>query len=151
MLTRLRIVLPINRPGFLQRQMPLKMFGQVKTGHQAPGKKIPRHPISIPLILKKVGLIQVAEDMKEQFSIGVKPTRNSLEKRLVVPHMFEHLHRHHAVKPLIDRKFTHICGDHRHILAPELGRLLIDERFLTRGVTHGNDLAVWKLLRHCER
>ena len=93
----------------------------------------------------------MAEDMKEQFSIGVKPTRNSLEKRLVVPHMFEHLHRHHAVKPLIDRKFTHICGDHRYILAPELGRLLIDERFLTRGVTHGNDLAVWKLLRHCER
>jgi len=82
--------------------MPLKMLGQVKTGHQAPSKKIPCHPISIPLILKKVRLIQVAEDVEEQFSIWVKPAGNSLEKRLVVPHMFEHLHRHHSVKPLID-------------------------------------------------
>jgi hypothetical protein len=101
-----------------------------------------RHPVACAFVAVEIGIALVAEDVLEKSAVGAQPPGHALEEPCPVPHVLEHLHRHHTVEFSIGAEVVHVCGDD---LEPfeVFGRALgADKLRLGPGVGYGEHPAV---------
>ena len=93
------------------------------------------------------------EDVHKQLPLGPEPRGDPRQELLVVLHVLEHLHRHHAVKRprLVRRKHVHVGRHHGEVGDAPGRRLGLDVLPLGAAVAHGRDPRPGVPLRHVQR
>jgi hypothetical protein len=115
-----------------ERDVALEIQEQVVARHDPAGEEISRHPVAVVPNFERVGKFPMREDVYEKCRVRCHPRCHALEQRVVIAHVLEHLHGHHAVEMCAgrERELVDVAGDHFEVAQAAQPRLLIDMQLL---------------------
>ena len=144
----------VHHPVLLEPQVFVEVEQQIIARHDAPGEKVPGHPVARALGDEVVGILPVGEDVDEQTSIGPKPPGDIGQELPVILHVLEHLHRDDSVKLPIATgglEAVHVTGDDLQVSEASSEGFPFDVFPLRAGVGHAGDPGVGVPSGHPER
>jgi hypothetical protein len=116
----------VHLPLALHLEMLVPQVRQIGRGHDTAGEEMAGHPVGWSVIGIGVRKQPVAKDVLKETAIGPQPAGDALEKTSPVPHMFEHFHRHDAVKTTVSSEAVHVFSQHLYTVET-LGCTAIEE------------------------